>query len=139
MFNKILVPVDGSPASAKALTAAVDLATLYKADLTALGVAELPAGAARVEEVDEFRKTTEARFRKIGESAVEYARSRGVTLRSVVVRGHVADAIVHYAERDGINLVVIGQHGQSQITRYFLDSISNHVSEHVPCTVMIIK
>jgi nucleotide-binding universal stress UspA family protein len=139
MFNKILVAIDGSQASEKALAAAVDLAAHYKADLTALSVAEMPEVVAMVDEVDEIRQSTEAHFRKIGEAAVEYARSRGVALRSVVVRGHAADAIVRYAESEGMNLVVIGQHGHSRITRFFLGSTSDRVSEHCPCSVMIVK
>lgn len=139
MFNKILVAIDGSQASEKALAAAVDLAGHYKAELTALSVAEMPEVVAMADEVDEIRQSTEAHFRKIGEAAVEYARSRGVALRSVVVRGHAADAIVCYAETEGMNLVVIGQHGHSRITRFFLGSTSDRVSEHVPCTVMIVK
>jgi nucleotide-binding universal stress UspA family protein len=139
MFDRILVAIDGSPASEKALSAAVDLAAHYEADLTALSVAELPEVVAMVDEVDEIRQSTEAHFRKIGEAAVEYARSRGVPLRSVVVRGHAADAIVRYAESEGINLVVIGQHGHSRITRFVLGSTSDRVSEHAPCTVMIVK
>ena len=139
MFSKILVAIDGSPASEKALAAAVDLATHYKSDLTALSVAELPEVVAMVDEVDEIRQSTEAYFRKIGDAAVAYARSRGVTLRSVVVRGHAADAIVRYVQSEGISLIVIGEHGHSRITRFFLGSTSDRVSEHSPCSVMIVK
>ena len=78
MFNKILVAIDGSPASEKALAAAVDLAANYRAELTALGVAEVPEVVGMVDEVDEIRQGTEAHFRQIGEAAVKYARSRGV-------------------------------------------------------------
>src|SRR5437763_473252 len=42
MFHKILVAIDGSPASEKALAAAVDLTHHYQADLVALSVAEAP-------------------------------------------------------------------------------------------------
>jgi nucleotide-binding universal stress UspA family protein len=139
MFQRILVAIDGSPSSEKALAAAVDLAVHYKADLTALGVAVLPEVVGMVDEVDEMRQSTEGHFKRIGEAAVEYARSRGVALRSVVVRGHAADAIVRYAESEGMSLVVIGQHGHSRITRFFLGSTSDRVSEHCPCTVMIVK
>jgi nucleotide-binding universal stress UspA family protein len=139
MFHKILVAIDGSPASEKALAAAVDLAARYQADLTALGIAEVPEIVAMIDEVDEMRRSTEGHFKQIGEAAVEFARSQGVGLRSVVLRGHAADAIVRYAESEGTNLVVIGQHGHSRIARFFLGSTSDRVSEHCPCTVMIVK
>jgi nucleotide-binding universal stress UspA family protein len=139
MFQKIVVAIDGSPASEKALAAAVDLAAHYPADLVALGVAEVPEVVGMVDEVDDVRHQAEGHFRRLGEAAVEYARSRGVRLRSVVLRGHAADAIVRYAEAEGVNLVVVGQHGHSRIARFFLGSTSDRVSEHAPCTVMIVK
>ena len=139
MFHKILVAIDGSPASEKALAAAVDLAAHYGADVTALGVAELPEVVGMIDEVDELRRGAESHFRQLGEAAVQYARSRGVALRSVVVRGHAADSIVRYAETEGVNLIVLGEHGHSRIARFFLGSTSDRVSEHCRCTVMIVK
>ena len=139
MFEKILVAIDGSPASEKALAAAVDLAAHYGADVTALGVAELPEVVGMIDEVDELRRGAESHFRQLGEAAVQYARSRGVALRSVVVRGHAADSIVRYAETEGVNLIVLGEHGHSRIARFFLGSTSDRVSEHCRCTVMIVK
>jgi nucleotide-binding universal stress UspA family protein len=139
MFEKILVAIDGSPASEKALVAAVELARHYRTELTALGVAELPAAAGVVGEIEGLREGTEAHFRDLGAAAVEYARSKGVALRSVVVRGHPADAIVRYAESERMTLIVLGQHGHSRIARFFLGSNTDRVSEHAPCSVMIVK
>jgi len=139
MFTKILVAIDGSPASEKALAAAVDLAANYRAELTALGVVEVPEVVGMIDEVDEIRQGTEAHFRQIGEAAVNYARSRGVALRSVILRGHADDAIVRYAESEGVNLIVLGEHGHSRVARFLLGSTSDRVSEHSPCTVMIVK
>ncbi len=139
MFQRILVAIDGSPASEKALATAVDLAAQSKSDLTAISVAVTPEVVGTVDEVDDLRQTTETHFRRIGEAAVEYARTCGVALRSIVVRGHAADAIVRYAENERMNLVVIGQHGHSRIARFFLGSTSDRVSEHCHCTVMIVK
>ncbi|MCS7023033.1 MAG: universal stress protein [Gemmataceae bacterium] len=139
MFRKILVAIDGSPASEKALAAAVDLATHYRAELTAISVAEVPAVVGLVDEVDELRQNAENHLREIGQAAVEYARSRGVVLRSVVVRGHAAETIVHYAENNAADLIVIGPHGHSRITRFFLGSTTDRVSEHSPCSVLIVK
>jgi nucleotide-binding universal stress UspA family protein len=139
MFDKILVAIDGSPASEKALAAAVDLAEHYQAELLAIGVAEVPEVVGMVDEVDELRRGAEAQFRQIGEAAVEFARSQGISLRSVVVRGHAADAIVRFAESEQVGLVVIGPHGHSRIARFFLGSTSDRVSEHCRCSVMIVK
>ena len=139
MFNKILAAIDGSPASEKVLAAAVDLATHYQAELIALSVAEMPEVVAMVDEVDELRQSADDYFRQIGEAAVEYARSRGVKLRNVVVRGHAANEIIRYAEAEGVNLIVLGRQGHSRVARFFLGSTTDRVSEHCHCTVMIVK
>jgi nucleotide-binding universal stress UspA family protein len=139
VFEKILVAIDGSPASEKALEAAVDLMRHYQADLTAVGVAVLPEVVGMVDEVDELRQSADDRFRQIGEAAVNYARSRGVGLRFVVLRGHVADAILRYAEAEEVGLIVLGQHGHSRIARFLLGSTSDRVSEHCHCSVLIVK
>jgi nucleotide-binding universal stress UspA family protein len=139
MFQKILAAIDGSPGSEKALEAAVDLARHYGTELIAIGVAEVPEVVGMMDEVDELRRGAEAQFAEIGEAAVAFARSRGVALRSVVLRGHAADAIVRFAEGEGVDLVVIGPHGHSRITRFFLGSTSDRVSEHCHCSVLIVK
>jgi nucleotide-binding universal stress UspA family protein len=139
MFNKVLVAIDGSPASEKALRVAVDLAAHSDADLLAIGVAEVPEVVGMMDEVDELRRGAEAQFRMIGEAAVAYAKSRGVELRSVVVRGHAADAIVRFAESEQVDLVVTGHHGHSGIVRFFLGSTSDRVSAHCHCSVLIVK
>jgi nucleotide-binding universal stress UspA family protein len=139
MFEKILVAIDGSPASEKALAVAVDLALQDQAELTAIGVAELPEVVGLVDEVDELRQSADERFRQIGEAAVNYARSRGVGLRFVVLRGHVADAILRYAEAEEMSLIVMGRHGHSRIARFLLGSTSDRVSEHCHCSVLIVK
>ncbi|MBN1851211.1 MAG: universal stress protein [Pirellulales bacterium] len=139
MFHKIVAAIDGSPASERALATAVDLAVHYEAELTTISVAEVPEVVAMVDEVDETRHTAEEYFRKISEAAVEFARSRGVALRSVVVRGQAAEQIIHFAESEGANLIILGHQGHSRIARFFLGSTTDRVSEHCHCSVMIIK
>ena len=60
MFQKILVAIDGSPNSEKALATGVDLAVHYQAELIALSVAEMPEVVAMVDEVDEIRQSADA-------------------------------------------------------------------------------
>jgi nucleotide-binding universal stress UspA family protein len=139
MFQKILVAIDGSPNSEKALATAADLAAHYQAELVALSVAELPEVVAMVDEVDSIRQNADDYFRKIGQAAIEFAKTRGVALRSVVVRGHAAEEIIRFAESEDANLVVLGRQGHSRIARFFLGSTTDRVSEHCRCAVMIVK
>ena len=139
MFHKILVAIDGSPSSEKALATAVDLAAHYQAELISLSVAELPEVVAMVDEVDEIRQSADVFFRKIAEAAVAYAKSRGVALRSVLVRGHAAEEILRFAENEEVNLIVLGRQGHSRIARFFLGSTTDRVSEHCRTAVMIVK
>jgi nucleotide-binding universal stress UspA family protein len=139
MFQKILVAIDGSPNSEKALATAVDLAAHYQVELVALSVAELPEVVAMVDEVDSIRQNAADYFRQIGQAAVEFAKTRGVALRSVVVRGHAAEEIIRFAESEGANLVVLGRQGHSRIARFLLGSTTDRVSEHCHCVVMIVK
>ena len=139
MFHKILVAIDGSPSSEKALATAVDLAAHYQAELISLSVAELPEVVAMVDEVDEIRQSADTFFRKIAEAAFEYAKSRGVVLRSVMVRGHAAEEILRFAENEEVNLIIVGRQGHSRIARFFLGSTTDRVSEHCHTTVMIVK
>ena len=139
MFQKILVAIDGSPNSEKALATAADLAAHYHAELIALSVAELPEVVAMVNEVDSIRQNADDYYRQIGQASVEFAKTRGVALRSVVVRGHAAEEIIRFAESEGANLVVLGRQGHSRIARFFLGSTTDRVSEHCHCAVMIVK
>ena len=59
--------------------------------------------------------------------------------RSVVVHGHAANEIIRFAEAEGANLIVMGRQGHSRVTRFFLGSTTDRVSEHCHCTVMIVK
>ena len=77
MFHKILVAIDGSPSSEKALATAVDLAAHYQAELISLGVAELPEVVAMVDEVDEIRQAPTSSFAR--------SRRRPSSTRRVVV------------------------------------------------------
>jgi nucleotide-binding universal stress UspA family protein len=86
-----------------------------------------------------MRQSAEDYFRKIGEAAVEYARSRGVKLQSVVLRGHAANEIIRFAEAEGVNLIVMGRQGHSRVARFFLGSTTDRVSEHCHSSVMIVK
>lgn len=63
----------------------------------------------------------------------------GTTDQHVVEYGFPAKAIVSYASRDDIDLIVLGTHGRTGLTRLLMGSVAEHVVRNSICTVMAIK
>lgn len=56
-----------------------------------------------------------------------------------VIAGPPAEVIIHEAKLVNANLIVIGSHGRSGFTRFFLGSVSGAVASHAPCNIMIVR
>jgi Universal stress protein family len=88
-FRNVLVPVDGSEGSAKALRCALSICAPLGARLTPLAVeGRLPAYAASVGEVEEVKREKDEYFRGVLERADEAAHRRGVDVSTDLVPGH---------------------------------------------------
>ena len=53
--------------------------------------------------------------------------------------GRPERTLVHVAERDEVDLVVVGHRGVSGMTRRLLGSVSEHVGHNAPCSVFIVR
>jgi CBS domain-containing protein len=135
MYHRILVALDGTPASERALKQAVALASLTGASLTALSVEEkLPAYAASVGEVDEAKREMDAFFARVQAAAVVAARGAGVVLQTAVRAGRAAPTIVAFAEEGRFDLVVVGsgdEHG--------LGGTADAIADRATCSVLIAR
>jgi nucleotide-binding universal stress UspA family protein len=135
---KILVPVDGSAYSLKAVETACDLA---KAQAPATVV--LTAVAIQIPELEEgvyiaekMKVQAEAALAK----AREVAQGKGVTAEAVLATGaSPADEIVQVAKNQQADLIVIGSRGLAGKTRSFLGSTASQVVTYSPCSVLVVK
>lgn len=138
-FTNVLVPVDGSEGAQKALDCALSICAALGAKLTALAVeGRLPAYAASVGEVDEVRREKDEFFQRVLDGARREAQSRGVEVATVLVPGHAAEVITHYARAHGHDLVVIGYRGHF-LGDYLLGSTADRVTHHAHCPVMVVR
>jgi nucleotide-binding universal stress UspA family protein len=138
MMPKILVALDGSVGSEKALEAAVRLAQKDGRQVTAVSVLDR-SGDPRLEQLAEPVKAQVRRhLEEVLQAAVNYARSRGVQLTPVLREGHPAEVIIACAEQEGAEMLVLG-HGKGEAPRPGLGGTADQVSSHAPCTVMIVK
>ncbi len=138
-FQRILVAVDGSESSNRALEKALELAALAGADVHALAVqGPLPAYAATVGEVDEVKREKDAFFDGLVTDVRQRAEAAGVSVEVEVRPGHAAELIVRVASQRGADLIVLGRHGHF-VRDHLLGSTADRVTEHADCPVMVVK
>ena len=141
MFRSILVAVDGSPASMKALTEAVGIARADGARLTLISVATLPRwpipfGPFAVP------LWTDSELERQAEEILERAEELvpdDVRVSTFVGRGPAADAIVKRVECGQHDLVVMGSRGLGIIGAFVLGSVSRAVVAHCPVPVLVAR
>ena len=122
-ISQILFPTDFSDASRLAGTTAADLARQFGARLHVLHVVPpvtdpTPAPAAVRAIADEL--------------------ARGLSVVTAVASGLVARQIAAYARKNAIDLVVIGTHGRTGVTRALLGSVAEAVVRRAPCRVLTV-
>jgi nucleotide-binding universal stress UspA family protein len=138
-FKRVLVAVDGSEGSEKALDCAISICKALDAILTALAVeGKLPAYAASLGEVDEVKAEKDQYFNRVLERAKATASDHGVPIETELVPGHAAEAISHYARAHGHDLIVIGHRGHF-LGDYLLGSTADRVAHHAHCPVMVVR
>jgi len=138
-FTSVLVAVDGSDGSRKALDCALSIAQAVGAAVTALAVeGKLPAYAASVGEVDEVKHEKDQFFNDVLEHAKDEAYERGIEIDTDLVPGHAAEVITHYAKAHGHDLIVVGHRGHF-LGDYLLGSTADRVTHHAHCPVMVVR
>ena len=135
---KILVPVDGSAYSLKAVETACDLA---KAQAPATLV--LTAVAVQIPELEEgvyIAEKMKAQAEIALAKAKEVAQGKGVTAEMILAIGaSPVDEIVQVARDQQVDLIVIGSRGLAGKTRSFLGSTASQVVTYSPCSVLVVK
>lgn len=142
MLRSILVPTDFSPHAATALEAAVDLARRFEAKLTLLHVYAAPGLVMPEAFVAASPAASRDLLDAIDRSLADLrARTQGpgLTVTSQAIQGRPAHEICEAARQGGHDLIVIGTHGRTGITRFFLGSVAERVVRAAPCPVLVAR
>jgi len=144
MFSRILVAVDGSHFAERALEQAVDLAKKYEARLIIVHVVlrrfyAVTPSEAGVLATTVFVKEMESEGKKIIAKAEEFVKAAGVAYESRLVQGVPADEIVRLAQAENVDLIVIGSRGLTEVRAFLLGSVSDKVTHHAKCPILIVK
>lgn len=138
---KILAAIDQSEYATLVLTKAMKLATQEGAELTALTVSNAPFTNLYLGEISgEFLDKMREGVQKTVSRAQEQAKAAGAKVNVVVEESpSAADAVVKYAEKNKIDLIVIGNKGAGAVERFLIGSVSSQVVTHAPCSVLVVK
>ena len=139
MFEKILVANDGSEGAARAVSAAIGVATRHGATLHMICVEELPRFPASIEEVVEDQMDAGHRYEAVVARATAQAKAQGISLKTHVVAGHAVPAICEFVQRERFDLLVVGYMGHSALYNRLIGGTTDRLVEHAPCNVLVIK
>jgi nucleotide-binding universal stress UspA family protein len=140
MFKKILIAFDGSEGSRLALKKAIELASVFDAELHSISVeVDLPKYVATVGEFEEVKRQKDAYFEQLNQEALELARAGKTTITRHVVAGHAVDRIVDFCKTGGFDLVIVGFTGHSRIYESIWGGISRNIARFAPCSILIVK
>jgi nucleotide-binding universal stress UspA family protein len=144
MFSRILVAVDGSPFAERALAQAVDLSKKYDAQLLVVHVVlrrfyAVTPSEAGVLATTVFVKEMESEGKKIISKSEEFVKASGVAYKCKLLQGVPADEIVRLAQAEKVDLIVLGSRGLTEVRAFLLGSVSDKVTHHAKCPVLIVK
>jgi universal stress protein A len=141
-IKTILVPVDFSECSAKALKYAIPFAQQHGASITLVYVVGTPAYAANEYGSLEFARLEED-LKRNGEKELGALVKRetvpNVRMNSMVRCGAASDEIVKAANELSAELIIISTHGRTGLKHAFLGSVAEHVVRNAHCPVLVVR
>jgi nucleotide-binding universal stress UspA family protein len=141
VFTNILVAMDGSEASQRALSQAVDLAKLCNAKLHAIYVVETGLFSSLPMEgtVEIMYSVLEKEGEEVMENAQKYASEKSIMVITHMKQGHAGSEIIALAEEEKSDLIIVGSHGKSNTDRLLIGSVSIFVVTHSTVTTMVVR
>ncbi len=151
MFEKILVPLDGSEHSVRALENAVQIAKKFDGKITLIHVYSVArpvsvspitmaeTGTLAPEVISKMVEAARARGASILADGEKKVKVKSVQVDTLLREGHTVEEILKTAKEGEFNLIVMGARGLSKIKEIFLGSVSHGVTRHAHCPVLVVK
>ncbi len=147
MYQKIVLGVDGSAPSQKALEQAVSLGEKYGAEVIVMTVITPPAsynvefsGVFISPVVDpEVFKIIEKKGHELLQAAAGVFKEKGIKHQVLLKVGVPAEELVEVASREKADIILLGSRGLSGVDRFLLGSTSERVVRHAPCSVLVVR
>ena len=158
--SKILVAIDGSEMSMRAAAYAIDIANIKGKEeenvqligLTVIDLTNLSysffataSGYYEAEKLEEKRKEAQQLLDKVEKLAVKENNTNNnvnIQFKSEIIEdpiSRIGSSIVDYAERENVDLIVIGSRGRTGFKKMLLGSVASDVVTYAHCPVLVVK
>ena len=145
MYQRILVPLDGTPTAAQGLREAIELARDQKAEILLLHVVDewrVAAGDIAAVNLDAGAKALREAGAELLKQAETRVREAGIRVQTALVEElgiPVGECIVQRARQWPADLIVCGTHGRHGISRVLLGSSAEYILRHAPVPVLLVR
>lgn len=147
-FSKILVPIDGSKNADKALNKAILIAEKFDSEIILIHVISdfIPDFSVTSEglaipntTVIKIRTAIREQAEDMIKERLDQVQKKKLMCESIVKIGDAGSEIIQYAEKNNVELIVMGARGLGKFKQLLLGSVSNKVTTSSHCPVLIIK
>ncbi|MEE1117986.1 MAG: universal stress protein [Methanosphaera sp.] len=149
MYDKILLPTDGSKNSERAIAHALTIAEFEDAEIVVLNVVDSVYLTGLPEEdlitksemiLEEESKKVTSRVESIIKEIEEEKGSEGkdIKITTKTIEGNAADVILKISESDDIDLIVIASSGKHMLDRFLLGSVTEKTVRHTKVPILVI-
>lgn len=140
-IEKILVPVDGSKHSRRALEYACSLSEKFNSTVYVLHVVPMISTPSPYGDLtaDQPYIALENAGEEILKDCKKFAEDLNCEIETLIARGDPAEQIINTALESDVDLVVMGRRGIGGLKRLLLGSVSDRVVQHLNCPVLLVK
>ena len=144
-FSKILVAIDGSEIAMNTVDCAIQMAKKHNSQVIALHAIKIPIATAYLlapsDTLRQLNDKDKQEFMEWFGPIQMKAKENNVKLKTEIVESIMSEvgAIVTYAERENVDLIVIGSRGRTGFKKMLLGSTASGVVTYATCPVMIVK
>ena len=139
MFNKILVALDPSDANRSVFDTALFLAQTSHAELILLQIIPSAENESLTSVYEESWQKFKQRGLKTLQSLAQEAITAGVNAKFTQDLGNPGRTICDFAQTRSVDTILLGSRGLTGAKEMFLGSVSNYVTHHAPCSVLIVR
>lgn len=142
MYKKALIALDGSAPSFRAVEAAIKMTDSIE-EISLVYVVNIPhVPVVNGQSMDFFPSQYYKELTRSGQEVLDKAENMLVPyhkITKILESGLPAETILHIAEKDHYDLIIVGSRGLNSLQKLFLGSVSNNILSLAHCAVMLIK